>query len=327
MPAKGLDEGGPNASLLALSSPHPESRSPPPTLQENEYEIPCEHDLGDILLVCLHKEPFLSLNLANFWYCNSITVLSPSRKAYIFPCYQWIEGRQLVELREGTGRSPLGKGREAEAPLRSSALEHDQAGQGCLSCRLVATLHGCCLHAECWCARFGGKCVEATKLLDAMNTLGESSQAFPHQQGQLPSAFLHRLGEGKWAGAAHTGRVSKATPAHIPSSRRWGEAEGGRPRLQLAALLLALLCRVLGHVLLFRFPGASRAFPSWTLPLPFPGRCFFPLLCLGPRTPGCSAAAPDRHVQHILAVEAKLDWEGLPLPPPSPGESSEDDVT
>ncbi|XP_066483312.1 hydroperoxide isomerase ALOXE3-like [Tiliqua scincoides] len=73
---------------------------------KTEYKITCEHDLGEILLVCLHKEPLLNLNIPTLWYCNFVKVLSPHWKTYTFPCYQWIEGRQLVELREGAGKTP-----------------------------------------------------------------------------------------------------------------------------------------------------------------------------------------------------------------------------
>uniref|UniRef100_A0A803TRI3 Arachidonate lipoxygenase 3 n=1 Tax=Anolis carolinensis TaxID=28377 RepID=A0A803TRI3_ANOCA len=70
----------------------------------SDYEVSCEHDLGEIVLLRLHKEGAIELFTTN-WYCNFITVTSPKGAAYHFPCYQWMEGYQTLELREGTGKS------------------------------------------------------------------------------------------------------------------------------------------------------------------------------------------------------------------------------
>ncbi|KAJ1080471.1 hypothetical protein NDU88_000670 [Pleurodeles waltl] len=65
------------------------------------YQVKAEQDLGRILLVRLHKEPFLIFP-QDSWYCNEVTVEPPGGKSYRFQCYRWIEGYTTVELREGT---------------------------------------------------------------------------------------------------------------------------------------------------------------------------------------------------------------------------------
>uniref|UniRef100_A0A803T5H5 Arachidonate lipoxygenase 3 n=1 Tax=Anolis carolinensis TaxID=28377 RepID=A0A803T5H5_ANOCA len=74
----------------------------------SDYKVCCQRDLGEIVLLRLHKQIKLSL-IPTSWYCSFITVTSPKGVAYHFPCYQWMEGRGSLELREGTGESFSGE--------------------------------------------------------------------------------------------------------------------------------------------------------------------------------------------------------------------------
>ncbi|KAF7236781.1 Hydroperoxide isomerase ALOXE3 [Varanus komodoensis] len=71
----------------------------------NEYRVTSEHDLGEIILLRLHKEYLIEI-FSNSWYCDFIKVMGPDGRTYHFPCYQWLEGRQVLELREGTAKTP-----------------------------------------------------------------------------------------------------------------------------------------------------------------------------------------------------------------------------
>uniref|UniRef100_A0A670K6X0 Arachidonate 15-lipoxygenase B-like n=1 Tax=Podarcis muralis TaxID=64176 RepID=A0A670K6X0_PODMU len=68
----------------------------------DEYKVPSDEELGPILLVQLHKEPYLFFP-EDSWYCNFVQLVTPQGETYRFPCYQWIEGYTTLELREGTG--------------------------------------------------------------------------------------------------------------------------------------------------------------------------------------------------------------------------------
>ncbi|KAJ7313196.1 hypothetical protein JRQ81_004472 [Phrynocephalus forsythii] len=63
----------------------------------SDYKVSSDHDLGEIVL---HPSP------QRVWYCNNVTVTSPDGKDFHFPCYQWIEGCQTLELREGSAKTP-----------------------------------------------------------------------------------------------------------------------------------------------------------------------------------------------------------------------------
>ncbi|KAL8177135.1 UNVERIFIED_CONTAM: hypothetical protein K2H54_042499 [Gekko kuhli] len=71
----------------------------------DNQEIACDHDLGPILLVRLHKDPY-SFFPESSWFCSSVQVTSPHGECYHFPCYQWIEGYCTVSLREGSAKTP-----------------------------------------------------------------------------------------------------------------------------------------------------------------------------------------------------------------------------
>ncbi|XP_067325826.1 hydroperoxide isomerase ALOXE3-like [Anolis sagrei] len=71
----------------------------------SDYKVSSKQDLGDIVLIRLNKETRLLLTPTD-WYCTFITVTSPKGVTYRFPCYQWMEGRQSLELREGSAKTP-----------------------------------------------------------------------------------------------------------------------------------------------------------------------------------------------------------------------------
>ncbi|KAL7983022.1 hypothetical protein Chor_013628 [Crotalus horridus] len=70
----------------------------------DEYEVPCEKDLGPIVLIRLHKEPYLFFPKDN-WFCSYVRVKTPRGQTYHFPSYQWLEGYCSLNLREGTART------------------------------------------------------------------------------------------------------------------------------------------------------------------------------------------------------------------------------
>lgn len=74
----------------------------PPSLQVQKYKVRCAAELGEILLLRLHKERFAFFR-KDPWYCSRISVTAPDGTVTPFPSYQWIEGYCTVELRPGTG--------------------------------------------------------------------------------------------------------------------------------------------------------------------------------------------------------------------------------
>ncbi|KAM3823903.1 LOW QUALITY PROTEIN: hydroperoxide isomerase ALOXE3-like [Vipera latastei] len=70
-----------------------------------EVDIPCDRDLGPILLIRLQKEPY-SYFPQSSWYCSFVQVTSPHGELFRFPCYQWIEGYCTVSVSEGTAHTP-----------------------------------------------------------------------------------------------------------------------------------------------------------------------------------------------------------------------------
>ncbi|KAJ7313195.1 hypothetical protein JRQ81_004471 [Phrynocephalus forsythii] len=67
----------------------------------DEYDVPCDQDLGPLLMIRLHKEPYLFFP-SDGWYCSYVTVKAPQGQVYTFPSYQWMEGHDTWCLREGT---------------------------------------------------------------------------------------------------------------------------------------------------------------------------------------------------------------------------------
>ncbi|XP_025021481.1 arachidonate 12-lipoxygenase, 12R-type-like [Python bivittatus] len=67
-----------------------------------EFVVETPRELGALLLVRLHKEPYRFFPPTN-WNCSFLEVETPQGQTHRFPCYQWILGYSTSELREGTG--------------------------------------------------------------------------------------------------------------------------------------------------------------------------------------------------------------------------------
>ncbi|XP_062813358.1 arachidonate 12-lipoxygenase, 12R-type [Anolis carolinensis] len=70
----------------------------------DEYDIPCEQDLGPLVLIRLHKEKYLFFP-EDSWYCSYVRVTNPQGETFHFPSYQWLEGYKTLNLREGTAKT------------------------------------------------------------------------------------------------------------------------------------------------------------------------------------------------------------------------------
>lgn len=77
--------------------------------QVQKYKVRCSAELGELLLLRLHKERYAYFR-KDSWYCSHICVTAPNGTLSHFPCYQWIEGFCTVELRPGTGGPEAGAG-------------------------------------------------------------------------------------------------------------------------------------------------------------------------------------------------------------------------
>uniref|UniRef100_A0ABM5EJA5 Hydroperoxide isomerase ALOXE3-like n=1 Tax=Pogona vitticeps TaxID=103695 RepID=A0ABM5EJA5_9SAUR len=69
----------------------------------DEFSLPCEPDLGSLLMIRLHKDPYLFFP-SDGWYCSYVKVKTPQGDVYTFPSYQWLEGHGTWSLREGTAK-------------------------------------------------------------------------------------------------------------------------------------------------------------------------------------------------------------------------------
>lgn len=78
------------------------SHSPLCSVQVDEYTVQCQQDLGELIIIRLHKEPHSFLP-KDPWYCNYVQICAPNCRVYHFPAYQWMDGYETLALREATG--------------------------------------------------------------------------------------------------------------------------------------------------------------------------------------------------------------------------------
>ncbi|XP_061758139.1 hydroperoxide isomerase ALOXE3-like [Nerophis ophidion] len=64
------------------------------------YTVKTSASLGKLLLVKVEKDPKFLLP-DDDWYCSKIVVTTPEREVLLFPCYQWLSNKEVVELRGG----------------------------------------------------------------------------------------------------------------------------------------------------------------------------------------------------------------------------------
>lgn len=68
----------------------------------DDYTVQCQQDLGELIIIRLHKEPHSFLP-KDPWYCNYVQICAPNCRVYHFPAYQWMDGYETLSLREATG--------------------------------------------------------------------------------------------------------------------------------------------------------------------------------------------------------------------------------
>lgn len=71
-------------------------------MQVDDYTVQCQQDLGELIIIRLHKEPHSFLP-KDPWYCNYVQICAPNCRVYHFPAYQWMDGYETLSLREATG--------------------------------------------------------------------------------------------------------------------------------------------------------------------------------------------------------------------------------
>lgn len=71
--------------------------------QVDEYTVRCQQDLGELIIIRLHKERHSFLPKTS-WYCNYVQICAPGGRVYHFPAYQWMDGYETLALREATGK-------------------------------------------------------------------------------------------------------------------------------------------------------------------------------------------------------------------------------
>ncbi|KAK9398303.1 hydroperoxide isomerase ALOXE3-like [Crotalus adamanteus] len=104
-----------------------------------EVDIPCDRDLGPILLIRLQKEP-CSCFPESSWYCSKVQVTSPQGELFRFPCYQWIEGYCTVSFREGTAHKPSDDTHALQQRHRQEELQLQQRTYGLFEAKMKGFL-------------------------------------------------------------------------------------------------------------------------------------------------------------------------------------------
>ncbi|XP_056615926.1 polyunsaturated fatty acid 5-lipoxygenase-like [Triplophysa dalaica] len=96
--------------------------------KEITITIDSEKDFGDVVEVKIKK-----YNAP--WFCRYVKVKSPSGKSFEFPCYRWLEKKEVV-IREGSARLPqddtdiLKKQRQEEIQLRKKEFRWTPSRKG-----------------------------------------------------------------------------------------------------------------------------------------------------------------------------------------------------
>ncbi|XP_026578466.1 arachidonate 15-lipoxygenase B-like [Pseudonaja textilis] len=94
-----------------------------------EVDLPCDRDLGPILLIRLQKEPYSCFPQSS-WYCTTAQVTSPQGEVFHFPCYQWLEGYSTLSIREGTAHIPSDDTDSLQRRHRQDELQLQQRKYG-----------------------------------------------------------------------------------------------------------------------------------------------------------------------------------------------------
>ncbi|NWR62589.1 LOXE3 isomerase, partial [Bucorvus abyssinicus] len=113
--------------------------------KEKDLTVHCEQDLGPIVLICLHK---WRLFLEDAWFCKDVCVTAPYGTLYCFPCYQWLEGVTVVEVREGSAKQLvnneleiLKEHRRLELKAWQEAYQWKSFAEGWPCCLNVGSIH------------------------------------------------------------------------------------------------------------------------------------------------------------------------------------------
>ncbi|XP_059762994.1 polyunsaturated fatty acid lipoxygenase ALOX15B isoform X3 [Balaenoptera ricei] len=76
---------------------------------EEDFEVTCPQDVGQVLLLRVHKTPPALLRpfwplASDAWFCRWFQLTPPRGAPLRFPCYQWLEDKGSLVLREGTAK-------------------------------------------------------------------------------------------------------------------------------------------------------------------------------------------------------------------------------